>query len=98
MLSTPTSVFMPLNSQRTSSHRTQLCRSGRIASVDSIASNRAAHQQDDQHDSQCDPINGEWRKPPRPDPAHEPGDYYQRDKERNDKTNREHDPLMRVDS
>ena len=32
-LITPTRVCIPLNSQRTSSQRTQLCRSGRIGSV-----------------------------------------------------------------
>src|SRR5262245_19908592 len=33
MLSTPTRVCIPLNSQRTSSHRTQLWRSGRMICV-----------------------------------------------------------------
>jgi len=36
ILSTPTNVCMPLNSQRTSSHKTQLWRSGKIDSVSKV--------------------------------------------------------------
>src|SRR5207248_1468851 len=96
-LSTPTTVFMPFNSQRTPSHTTQLYRSEKNASPHSIVSNRTAQQQDDQNDSQRDPVNCEGRESSRPHPAHEPRNHHERDDERNNESDREDDPLMRVD-
>src|SRR6266480_1572643 len=58
--------------------------------------NRTAHQQNDQNDCQCDPVNCERRKSLRSHPAHEPRDYGKRNNERNNEPDREHDPLMRV--
>src|ERR1700730_6655401 len=98
-LRTPTSVFIPLNSQRTSSQSTQLCRSGRIASVGSIdcRSKRAAHQKNNKDDSQRDPINRERRKSSRANPVHEPGNNSERDNKRNDKHDRENNLLIGID-
>src|SRR5436190_758063 len=98
-LSTPTRVFMPLNSQRTSSHNTQLCRSGKIDSVGSIVrsrSNRTAHQQNNQHDSQRNSVNRERREPALTHPIHKPRDHRPCDKKRNDESDCENNPAMRV--
>src|SRR5581483_5982381 len=97
-LSTPTSVFIPLNSQRTSSQSTQLCRSGRINSVGSIPvlSNRMSQEQNDQNNPQGDPINRKRDKASRADPVHEPRDHRKRDDKGDHESYREDDPSVRV--
>src|SRR5439155_22122812 len=98
-LSTPTSVCIPLNSQRTSSQRTALWRSGRTASV-SISNwlDHSTRQQHQYSDPEHDSVDSKRRKSPCPHPMHKPGDHSQSYEKGNYKSDCKHDPFMAIHS
>jgi hypothetical protein len=72
------SVCIPLNSQRTSSQRTALCRSGRITSASIVKrSHHPARQKYQYSDTEHDPVESKRRKSPCAYPMHKPGDHCQ---------------------
>src|SRR4029077_4876020 len=96
-LSTPTSVCMPLTSQRTSSQMTALCRSGRMTLDSILTSHHSTHQQGQQTETEHNPVDRKWHKSPVANPIHEPCDDRKRDEKGNNKSNCDHDPLVRSD-
>src|SRR4029077_16613840 len=96
-LSTPTSVCIPLNSQRTSSQITALCRSGRIKSASMTnCSDHSAHQQYQYSDAEYDSVKSKRDKSSCSHPMHKHANTSQRYEKGNHKSNRQNDPFMAI--